>query len=151
MPNHLRPVKAQMQEINRLDNANWEVKGEAIELQFNPESLAITYDRPDTREKNGKPPGATLTVELWFDATVATPAVTSVRDLTLKLAAFIQPTAGANPWNQPDLRFAWGDFIFLGRMSSYSETLSYFAQDGTPLRAKVNVTLQSLLLYEPSN
>ena len=151
MPNQVSLVKAQFQEITWTDNTNWSPKGSPISVQFNPESLTVSYDRPDTIEESGKPANATLTVELWFDATASTTAVSSVSDLTRPLAAFIQPAANTLPWVQPSLRFAWGSFAFLGRMASYNETLSFFAADGTPLRAKVVCTLQSRLLYEPSN
>jgi hypothetical protein len=151
MPNQVSLVKAQFQEITWLNNTDWETKGSPISVQFNPETLTVTYDRPDTLQESGKPPTSTLSVELWFDVTAAPPAVASVRDLTSKLSYFIQPAAGNLPWDQPGVRFAWGDFIFLGRMTSYSESLSYFAQDGTPLRAKVSVSLQSKLMYQPSN
>jgi LysM repeat protein len=37
------------------------------------------------------------------------------------------------------VRFSWGTFIFRGIITSIEETLDYFAEDGTPLRATVTL------------
>jgi LysM repeat protein len=40
------------------------------------------------------------------------------------------------------VRFSWGTFIFRGIITSIEETLDYFAEDGTPLRATVTLGLE---------
>ena len=41
----------------------------------------------------------------------------------------------------PAVRFAWGTIVFDGIIEQVTEDLDYFAADGTPLRAKVGVTI----------
>jgi hypothetical protein len=49
----------------------------------------------------------------------------------------------------PRVRFQWGTLIFIGIVTRYDEELDYFATNGTPLRAKVTVSItEQLLAFE---
>lgn len=66
-----------------------------------------------------------------------------VRTEIKKLAAFL----GKNTTTHvPDeIIFAWGSFIFSGYLISMSENYIMFHSDGTPIRAKVEISLKGLI------
>ncbi|MEM9429975.1 MAG: hypothetical protein AAGA32_10810, partial [Pseudomonadota bacterium] len=71
-------------------------------------------------------------------------ALSDVRLLTRRVAdAFMQPRAEGDRMKAPQkCRFQWGTFAFVGMMSSYDETLDFFAPEGVPLRATLALTLK---------
>jgi hypothetical protein len=127
-------------------------------VQFNPESLKVTYSNQVATEPN-KPAqkgtaalqhvseGTTkLAVQLWFDVNHpdAGDAPKNVRELTSKVAYFITPKKiNEKPakYMVPGVRFSWGTFSFIGVLESLDETLELFSSDGCPLRASLSLGL----------
>lgn len=148
------PVVLEKAFLVALDASNQE-QGEAVEVQFNPESLKVSFTNQIAQPQGGgnqsdKDPqqfvgaGSTkLSVQLWFDASLRTD-VTDVRRLTEKVAAFITPEQDKRDKTRfvpPKVRFGWGTFRYDGIMESLEESLEFFSNDGRPLRAGVTFTL----------
>jgi hypothetical protein len=132
-----------------------------IEVQFNPSTLRITLAnniKADTGAGNrnsaqyvGKCEGS-LSVELLFDTTVTwqsgatqVEANSDVRIQTNRIADVfmgLQDPDSSRPKAPRRCRFQWGRFQFTGMLSSYSETLDFFAPEGIPLRATLALTLK---------
>jgi hypothetical protein len=137
-----------------------ELDGDPIEVQFNPTSLRLQrQNNADTggvtaRTQRRQYPAAqpaTLTFDLEFD-TAEEAAVTQdegegtthyvdVRTRTALVRQFVEPPANDVRKPPPAARFSWGTLIFDGLVKQVTEDLDYFAPDGTPLRAKVSVTM----------
>jgi hypothetical protein len=165
----VNPVPLTKAELRELDANGKEVPGSKVVVQFNPESLKVSFSNQlappgntnakDTRGSStmqlvGK--GATkLTTQLWFDVSAASlpqgqEGETDVRKLTQKVAYFIMPKPNPKDPNNveqkvpPGVRFLWGTFKFDGIMESLEESLEYFSADGTPLRASVSISLSQM-------
>ncbi|MGW7530835.1 CIS tube protein [Amycolatopsis sp. NPDC054798] len=132
--------------------------GKQVEVQFNPESLKVSYttktEQPASAgDQNGNPPrqviGAGLTklaLQLWFDVNApGARGVQDVRELTGGVSYFMIPRRSTvDPKAQPvppGLSFVWGTFTFAGVMDSLEESLDFFSPDGRPLRASLSLTL----------
>lgn len=140
-----------------------------INVQFNPATLRVSLSntlKADNRGGSGGSGAAaqyvdksesSLAVELVFDTSVDAEAGTGgsgtgtvaansdVRTLTQRIAqAFMKPQDGAagRPGAPTRCRFQWGSFQFTGMLSSYSETLDFFAPEGIPLRATLALTFK---------
>lgn len=143
-----------------------------IVVQFNPATLRVTLSNTLKADNRGGAGGAaaqyvdksesSLAVELLFDTTVAhveqlmgeggavqhetrIEANSDVRRLTQRIAeVFMKPIAAQSdrPGAPRRCRFQWGSFQFTGMVSSYSETLDFFAPEGIPLRATLSLTLK---------
>jgi contractile injection system tube protein len=113
---------------------------------FNPVSLQYSVANTLSQQGNGKQQyvsqsTAKLTMDLVFDTT---DTGTDVRSLTSQMAALMDPGTGTG--NQQStvpkiVVFEWGAFSFQGMVESYKETIDFFAPEGVPLRASVNLTL----------
>ncbi len=142
--------------------------GKRVEVQFNPETLKVTYanktqSQQSAGDQRGNSPrqvvgaGSTkLALQLWFDANAAgAGGATDVRQLTRAVAQFMQPqgpAGGAGGGNQPTppgVRFSWGTFTFDGMMDSLEETLDFFSPDGRPLRASLSLGMSGQLEIVP--
>lgn len=130
---------------------------------YNPTSFSVShavnydkYKKPTTGNMSKKFKHVnprTLTMELFFDGTGASPSSAGlIPDLTgglvntvdiqiqafLKLAYQISGTI-----HQPTyMLIAWGTFIMSGRLKTANVTYTMFAPDGRPLRAKMNITVE---------
>jgi len=137
-----------------LDGATLQPRGKEVSVQFNPESLKVTFTNaiktPDSSVKlDGAQDiqfvgsGATkLTAMLWFDVTQELTAdQNDVRKLTQEVAFFMTPVEKKTPMIIPYVSFQWGTFRFDGVMEAMDETLELFSSRGEPLRASVNITL----------
>lgn len=141
-----------------------------IVVQFNPATLRVTLSNTLRADTNGGNAAAqyvaksesSLAVELLFDTTVAhveqllgeggavqsetsVAANSDVRKLTRRIAeAFMQPRnpESDRPGAPQRCRFQWGSFQFTGMLSSYSETLDFFAPEGIPLRATLALSFK---------
>jgi Contractile injection system tube protein len=145
-------AKASLQELT--GDRNPTESGAPIDVQFNPASLRLqmtnnveggkTTTRPV--EQHTGTSSDTLTLELVFDTADegTTQSPRNVRERTAEVAKFVRPKDGSGGSKQtpPRVRFQWGDFLFEGVMTSYSEDLDLFASTGVPLRAKVSVSIQ---------
>jgi hypothetical protein len=140
-----------------MDSTLTRTQGQPISVQFNPESLKVSYTN-QIKQPNGtgdqRGPAALQFVgsgttkmsgQLWFDA----PAMGSngdVRNLTGQIIGFMTPTFAktsnkTNYYTPPFVQFQWGTFIFKGIMDSAEENLEFFSPTGLPLRASVNFSL----------
>ncbi|MFF0014115.1 hypothetical protein [Streptomyces sp. NPDC005374] len=131
--------------------------GDAVEVQFNPTSLRLQYQ--NTRDIGGKTvktvarqyfsvTPAVLSFDLEYDSAEEVDAGSGagtnqpfdVRRLTAAVRHFARP--GATGLKAPPvLRFSWGQFAFDGIVTQITEELDYFAPDGTPLRAKLSISV----------
>jgi contractile injection system tube protein len=133
-------------------------RGHVVEVQFNPESLKVTFANRTQEQKSPgdqrgnstrQVPGAgatKLALQLWFDVTApGASGAKDVRVLTEQIAYFMLPKAstsgGKDQKVPPGVRFSWGTFTFDGLMDAFDETLDYFSPDGKPLRASLSISL----------
>ena len=133
-----------------------------IEVQFNPTSLKISRtNNPDSgatannqKRTHSAPQPATLTFDLEFDTgEIADKAnggrAKDVRKLTADVREFVEPSGVNKTGPPPRILFQWGPLSFPGIVTNLTEDLDYFAPDGTPLRAKLSVTIsEQNLKYE---
>lgn len=131
--------------------------GKEIPVQFNPDSLKVTYANEVKQPEGGDQAAGTsgrqfvgagttkLALTLWFDVTSMTDnPVDDVRRLTKDVIYFMTPKeAQEDPTKlaPPGIRFQWGSFIFNGMVEGMEETLEFFSPDGKPLRASMSLTL----------
>lgn len=150
------PEKAKLIELNQKFTAE-KPGGTQVEVQFNPESLKLSFANAVVEPKGGNQSAGTagrqfvgagttkLALTLWFDVTAMTEnPVDDVRRLTQKVAYFMTPQkADSDPkmLSPPGVRFAWGSFLFDGVVEALDETLEFFSPGGKPLRANMNLTL----------
>jgi Contractile injection system tube protein len=130
--------------------------GKEILVQFNPDSLKVTYANEVKQPEGGDQAAGTagrqfvgkgstkLALTLWFDVTSMTDnPVDDVRRLTKDVIYFMTPAPSADPTKfiPPGTCFQWGSFIFNGMVEGMEETLEFFSPDGKPLRASISLTL----------
>ena len=140
----------------QLDTSNKPVKEGEVVVQFNPESLKVTFTNNVAATAQGDPNGthamrfvgagtSKLTAQLWFDVTQQGSTQTDVRRLTKAVAFFMTPQEKDKDKTKtfvvPVVRFEWGTFQYDGVMEQMDETLELFSMEGQPLRASVNVTI----------
>jgi hypothetical protein len=158
MPKPVQLAKAQLIEME----SGLEIPApgtQPVNVQFNPESLKVTYANQVVTDPNkgaqtgtnalqhvGK--GTTkLAVQLWFDInhpSVGEANPRDVRELTAQVAYFITPKKDPkqkDSFTVPPIKFHWGAFSFVGMMESLEETLELFSNDGRPLRASLSFSL----------
>ena len=149
-----KPKKAKLVQIEnvaqRPQPATKADGGVEFEVQFNPESLKLTLSNVNSGGDQAQRStqqfigsyNAKMSVDLIFDTTEDG---SDVRRLTKAVAYFViaqeQPNSKDNKRIPPNVRFEWGSFVFSGVADNMSETLEYFAEDGTPLRATVALSL----------
>jgi hypothetical protein len=140
-----------------------------FEVQFNPQSLKVTYSNQSSGGDQSKQDTAKqfvgrsttkLSLELWFDVALAEAAGrvksgADVRVLTQQVAYFLvaQQNEKKDPTKKapPGIRLEWGSFSFEGVMDSMDETIEFFSPDGVPLRASVSISLsQQNITIDPS-
>jgi len=131
--------------------------GKNVEVQFNPDSLKVTYANQVVQPEGGNQSAGTagrqfvgagttkLALTLWFDVTASSEnPVDDVRRLTKDVIHFMNPKASefdASKLAPPGLRFSWGSFIFDGMVEGLEESLEYFSPEGKPLRASIGLTV----------
>lgn len=138
--------------------------GQKIEVQFNPESLKLSYANQIVQPKGVDNASGTggrqfvgmgttkLSLQLWFDVTaMQQDPVDDVRRLTQKVVYFMTPQK-IDSENQvpPGVRFSWGSFVFDGMVEGIEETIEFFSPEGKPLRASItlNLSQQNILQQE---
>jgi hypothetical protein len=154
-------AKAQLIELNET-LTDKKGGGKTVEVQFNPESLKVTYanqvakgSEGGTGDQSTGPGGrqfvgtgtTKLALQLWFDA--STPGkdgshVDDVRRMTQEVTFFMTPQPYRGDKKKmlpPGVRFHWGSFTFDGVVDSLEEALDYFSRDGLPLRASMSLNL----------
>jgi hypothetical protein len=141
--------------------------GTELPVQFNPDSLKVSYANQVIQVQNAANPqdaatqwvgqGTTkLSLQLVFDVTAppfdGKPGA-DVRRETEKVIALIEPgraqdvkTKGGDPQTvhpPPKVRFQWGTFRFDGMVDGIEEALEFFSPDGRPLRSTIGLTLST--------
>jgi Contractile injection system tube protein len=133
---------------------------DAVKVQFNPTSLRLqrgsNHDKGglNTKAQRRQHPSvqpATLSFDLEFDTAEEEQPnpndsgrrtkLVDVRTKTKLVRQFVEPPEDKPASAPPRVRFQWGSFIFDGLVTQVNEELDYFDLDGTPLRAKVSVSI----------
>jgi hypothetical protein len=151
------------------DFANPKNGGKTTTVQFNPESLKVTFANQLTQPGNGGANGTgdqsnqagrqfvgagttKLALQIWFDVgsqdAESGDRKEDVRDLTKEVAFFITPTQEGNNYLPPAVRFSWGSFHFDGYFDSLEENLDFFSEDGIPLRASISLNMSQQKIQE---
>lgn len=131
--------------------------GDPIPCLFNPADFTLTksnaWDAPEPKGKNAKQltfqqgQSGTLTMSLVLDTTNDGSPVTRHTDALLSLMVVddrLKSTdKGRNKGRPPWVRFHWGDFhSFRAVVERVQLKFTYFAADGTPLRANADLALK---------
>lgn len=144
-------VKASLCEV-RADARGSEI-GTPIDVQFNPTTLRMqitnkTAGGNQAGSQSRQRPGdgvVTVSFDLIFDTADegTTDVPVPVTRKTMIVENFVRPR-GNTPKDQAPARvqFKWGSFLVQGTMESVSVDLDLFAANGTPLRAKVAVSIK---------
>jgi hypothetical protein len=143
--------KATLQEITADESAS--PISDEIHLQFNPASLklelASKVEGGDTYAKQNRQyigtASTTLSFDLHFDTADqgTADAPVSVRTLTAAVERFVLPKGDGNKKQKPPkARFHWDELIIDGIIESVSIDFDLFAANGTPLRAKLGVSIK---------
>jgi hypothetical protein len=124
-----------------------------VPVQFNPATMKLTISNStEGGQSKGRQArqflgssSTTLAIELIFDTadegTTASPR--SVRERTAIVEKYVLPESQAQEKQAPPkLRFHWGPLVLDGVVDSISIDIDHFAADGTPLRAKVGLSLK---------
>ncbi len=151
------------------DFANPKSGGKTTIVQFNPESLKVTFANQLVQPGNGGANGTgdqsnqagrqfvgagttKLALQLWFDVgsqdADSGDRKADVRDLTKDVAFFITPKQEGSNYLPPAVRFSWGSFHFDGYFDSLEENLDFFSTDGIPLRASMSVNMSQQKIQE---
>lgn len=166
MSNETPLAKAQLCELDT-DFKNEKKGGKKIHVQFNPETLKLSYsnkstssgsdDKSNTEPKQFVGGGTTkLTLQLWFDvtSTASLPEgkeqVNDVRLLTSEIVYFITAQGNQKAAVPPGLRFKWGNYHFDGVVESLEESLEFFSADGRALRASMSLSLSGQKMLMPT-
>jgi hypothetical protein len=146
--------------------------GKNIDVQFNPETLKVTYSNKiaekaegGSKDNSAGPGGrqyvgsgtTKLSLQLWFEASSPDKDgnhTNDVRHLTKDVVYFMTPQNYKGDKTKklpPGIRFAWGTFIFDGVVDTLDETLEYFSRDGNPLRSSISLGISQEKILIPAN
>jgi LysM repeat protein len=149
--------KAELVEISSGDNP--QPQGTPDAVQFNPTSLRVQISN---RTAGGQQAGAqarqrpgtgemTVSFDLVFDTA---DDGTDVLKKTAIVERYVRPKGNrAGQEAPPRVQFTWGSFLVQGTMDSANLDIDLFSADGTPLRAKVAVSIKGQdprWSYEPA-
>lgn len=140
--------------IEVLDGEN----AQEIKVMFNPESYNLSYgasysekkilglDGPVSQYVSGE--SMTLDMMLYFDTYIPKTLLepesgTNVAKKTKLLSNLV--TIDGSLHRPPTVKFRWGTLQFKGIVTSVKENYTMFLSNGTPVRAKVDISFKSLL------
>lgn len=143
--------KATLQEI-KSDEAGTPLDA-PVEVQFNPTTLRLQINNTvEGGQSQGRQArqfigasSTTLSLDLIFDTADegTTDKPRNVREKTALVEKFVLPKGtGQDKQAPPKVRFNWGTLILDGVIDSISLDFDLFAADGTPLRAKVGISIK---------
>ena len=129
-------------------------KGHELEVQFNPETLSIEHQtfgeesrkRPgDQSARGGAEEAGQSAVRTGYSTSISSVTLLfdtsdsgqNVRDYTLLVAEMMKPDKNV----APVVSFQWGSLVFQVTITGFTEELTYFSDQGVPLRAKVNLRM----------
>ncbi len=139
------------------------IEPKKIEVMFNPESYNLSYgvsysekkipglDGPVSQFIAGE--SMTLDMTLFFD-TYEPPTDQkeeggdNVAEKTKKLAQLLLIDGSLH--RPPTVKFCWGKLQFSGYVASLKESYTMFLSNGTPVRAKADISFKSLLNADDS-
>jgi LysM repeat protein len=149
-----QPTKAK---IASVDNTS-----ETIECHFNPDTMVlgrhVNWRFPDNIGRDVPKPkfvggqASDISIELWFDTTdppldgSGNPVADWKDDVREHYKLLLTMTKKDDSNKDPGpVRFEWGNFLsFTAVITQVTQTFTMFKMDGTPVRAKVNVTLKEV-------
>lgn len=100
-------------------------------------SLSLTFDTYET------PPSGIRPVHADADLVDVEPhEPTDVSELTRKVTNLTGIVGGLH--RPPTVTFSWGSIVFKGVVSDVKQTFTMFLPNGTPVRARVELTLKSI-------
>lgn len=129
-----------------------------IAALFNPQSYQLSYrasysekkiaglDGPISQYLAGE--SMTLEMTLFFDTYIPpspgqAESGTDVSKQTGRLSGLLQIDVALH--RPPIVKFKWGTFQFKGIVTSVKENYTMFLSDGTPVRARADISFQSVL------
>jgi nucleoid-associated protein YgaU len=124
--------------------------GAAIPVLFNPTQYQLNHSSeftakavpglaaPIPQYTRGQP--RTLSMELFFDTYEAG---TDVTDHTKLIYGLVQPRGTLH--RPPECDFVWGKFTVRCLVKSVNGTFNLFLADGTPVRARLSVSLEEVV------
>lgn len=135
-----------------------EMEPKEIEAMFNPESYQLSYsasysekkilglDGPISQYVSGE--SETLDMTLYFDTYI--PHGPDKSEGGDSVAKKVEPLTqllyiDGSLHRPPAVKFKWGTIQFKGIVTSAKVSFTMFLSDGTPVRAKVDITFKSLL------
>lgn len=144
-------AKATLQQIS--GDAPGKEVGAPIPVQFNPTTLKLTLNntvktgeaKTDQAAQYTGTSSTTLALDLVFDTADegTTDSPRSVLEKTKLVEAFLIPTGPPGQKQAPPrARFHWGPLIVDGIIDTLTIDLDHFAENGTPLRAKVSLSMK---------
>jgi hypothetical protein len=149
-------------EIARAEIINLQTN-KRIKCMFNPQEYKISkgsgwssekargQDNPHSEYSGGAPNSLSLNLTFdtyeshaWFKNTAREDVRNYTKDLwELALINKSKTDAVTNQGKPPECRFVWGTlWSFVGVVISLTQTFTLFLHDGTPVRAKVDITFQ---------
>jgi hypothetical protein len=155
LPGMSKPTKAK---VSMKPDASASSASDTIECMFNPTEYSLS--RNVNVERNNTPVVAggtphyagsgplSLTMQLFFDDFAA-----KAGDVTPKITKLLSWTVPADPWahdaRPPLVGFNWGNHQldnFWGYITSFRVAYTVFRMDGTPVQAKVDLSIEE---YQP--
>jgi len=147
------PLKENVTKYERdkkLDDSN------AVVCQFNPESISMSKNNryscrldigdstPEVDFSGGE--SGSMSLELVFDSTSTGDDVREKYSSLIKIA-LIKPSGNKDGKGEPtQVVVQWGSFMsYVAVVQSLSQNFTFFAEDGTPLRANVSVSLKEIV------
>jgi nucleoid-associated protein YgaU len=148
----LKPAKAKLVVID----GNGPDEDKTLECMFNPTEYRLSQNVEVSRESVAARPGGkaqyvgttalTLTMQLFFDDFASANG-----DVTPKISTLLKwqhPTSKSMDGKRPVpplIRFEWGNTwlsTFQGVLTSVDVSYTLFRKDGTPIQAKVDITIE---------
>jgi hypothetical protein len=143
-----------MAEKQRLKISRWNIANSAVdgayspfEAMLNPSSYAISRSVQLTRDikTNGKQCESLTIGELVLDGTGVVPPPAgmpfSVQSQVSMLLSLMTAQTDKGKVVRPVVEVVWGTLYYIGRVDNVKTDYTLFAPDGTPLRARLSLTL----------
>lgn len=123
-----------------------------IVCRFNPSELSFNSGQPNWKENEAQSQEPTklqfqnrgadeLSMQLFFDTSEEQ---ADVREKYTKRLTYLTRPEEKGEKPPPTVKFVWGGFSFKSVVTSLSHTFTMFLPDGTPVRAKSDVTFQRI-------
>jgi hypothetical protein len=129
-----------------------DAKVKPVDVQFNPSTLKLQYTNKSTGGATTKGPNrqnpaqgnAVLSLDLEYDTAEGDEngKPLDVRDKTKHIIALVRPPKGTKGGAPPRIKFVWGRLSFEGNVTSLTEDLDYFDNEGRALRCKLSLSIE---------